>query len=349
MVHLLMPTHADQALLPNYLIDLRETRMLTLHAQRLQRELAGLTADLDRLIDPEDIVRALGVTWEKTKETGLSQMNAISREITTAISALEQSLARYITYTHPLIEFTNYQAISEDINNIIAFIREMAIKFVAMVRSLAIKLKIAVKDAAAQIITRLSQLGMNMQQLAEKADIIGLIGVELKSSIAAIHPMLWDMVDAYSATGNKKLKEGINTGILSAADLVRNAEKTLLATADEYTQMAVEMADKVKSNTPGPTVVKLGVRLVLKDNAFDIQQRRFVAQGSSMLRSIGLHAPVTRVINSFANSAIESGEAKAKTFAMRQVQSLISGVLQHKRVPQPIADQAAGMLVGALV
>lgn len=322
--------------------------MLTAQAERLQRELVKLTSELDKLIDPEDIVQKLNVTWEQIKRGGLAELNSISMQVTTKLQGLEQSMARYVTYNHPLIEFTHYDKISEEINALIAFIREMALKFAALVKSLATKLKKAVADTAAAVLTRLSQLGMNMLQLAMNADPISLIGVDAKSKLNSVHPMLWDLVESYSANGSEKLKEGVNSGILSAADLVREAEKTVLATADEYTKKASDLANKVKSSTPGPRTVRAGVRLALKDNAFDVGQRRFVARGSSRLRRIGLHAPTTRMVNTIANKAISAGENKAKSFALLHLQGVISNVLQKKRVPAQIAEKAAGMLVGAL-
>ena len=143
-------------------------------------------------------------------------------------------------------------------------------------------------------------------------------------------------------------KECINVGVLSAAKWVREAEKTLLATSDEYANLAADLAGKVKSKTPNPMMVRAGIRLVLKDNAFDIQHRRFVAQGSSTLRSIGLSVPVTRLVNTFANKGIEAGEGAGKSFALKQVHSLISEVLHKKRVPKQVADQAADGLVAAI-
>lgn len=101
-----------------------------------------------------------------------------------------------------------------------------------------------------------------------------------------------------------------------------------------------ELAQYVRRKTPGRRVVALGVRLVLRNNGFDMNTMRFSYQGR-----LGI---VTRPINMKLNRKIAAATPDPEDLAQLAMSAFLSRQLQSSHVPAPVAQRIAGPLVGAL-
>lgn len=323
------------------------------YARVIERELEGLSLAIEGLIESSDVVRRLKIDLECAREEAADTLESLNRTITNLKRRLEQALEEYITISGHLIIFSNHSAISAQINRLIANIRDVARSIATTIRTLITKVKAAIHKATPHMLGKLSQAGSNLMQAAIAAEPIALVQYfDGETILREADPMLWDFAQSYSEEAHTQMKNGVVAVTLAAEQLIKTLEQKSVKTLDVYAEMAMKFSGLVKSKTPGPKTVKLAIRLLLKDNAFDFHKQRFVAQGSRTLRRVGLHAPGTRVINSVLNYGIKRGtrsaQQKVRSMALRQIDALLTNVLVSKRVPRHFAEAAAGRIVSAL-
>ncbi len=102
-----------------------------------------------------------------------------------------------------------------------------------------------------------------------------------------------------------------------------------------------QLAQWVRDRTPGPRMVSLGVKLVLKNNGFDLRQQEFSYQGR-----LGL---VTRPINWRLNREIQGAIQSAQGMAQVALTSLLEREMTNAHVPQLVASRIAGPLVSLVL
>ncbi|MEM7234290.1 MAG: hypothetical protein AAF517_19080, partial [Planctomycetota bacterium] len=102
-----------------------------------------------------------------------------------------------------------------------------------------------------------------------------------------------------------------------------------------------ELGKYVKDKTPGPRKVKLGVKMALKNNGFDLKKNEFSYQGR-----IGA---ITRGINGRLNSKIKAATPSGEALAEGAIAQYLKYKMSSHHVPDAIASKIAETMAHAVV